>query len=74
MLKNRFQTVQKCLDARRTRVEQRSILYMYVSSENRSATQQMNVFQQYEIRVTSCMSLCMNQIIIYQEELNYVSN
>jgi hypothetical protein len=40
-----FQAAQKGLEARRARIEQRSVLKTYVSSEIRSATQNMSLFQ-----------------------------
>ena len=40
------QAAQKCPDARHARIEQRSVLFTYVSSENRSITPQMGGFQQ----------------------------
>jgi hypothetical protein len=44
-----LQAVQKGLEARRARSEQRSVLKTYVSSEIRSATQNMSLFQQSAI-------------------------
>jgi hypothetical protein len=41
-----LQAAQKGLEARRARSEQRSVLKAYVSSEIRSATQNMSLFQQ----------------------------
>lgn len=41
-----LQAAQKGLEARRARIEQRSVLKTYVSSEIRSATQNMSLFQQ----------------------------
>ena len=41
----RLQAVQKGLAARHVRIEQRSVLLTYVSSESRSATSQMSLFQ-----------------------------
>jgi hypothetical protein len=40
-----FQAAQKVLEARRARIEQQSVLQTYVSSEIRSATQNMSLFQ-----------------------------
>lgn len=44
-----FQDAQKVLEARRARIEQQSVLKTYVSSEIRSATQNMSLFQQSAI-------------------------
>ena len=44
-----LQAAQKGLEARRARIEQRSVLKTYVSSEVRSATQNMSLFQQSAI-------------------------
>jgi hypothetical protein len=44
-----LQAAQKGLEARRARSEQQSVLKMYVSSEIRSATQNMSLFQQSAI-------------------------
>jgi hypothetical protein len=41
-----LQIAQKGLEARRARIEQRSVLKTYVSSEIRSATQNMSLFEQ----------------------------
>jgi hypothetical protein len=44
-----LRAAQKGLEARRVRIEQRSVLKAYVSSEIRSATQNMSLFQQSTI-------------------------
>ena len=46
-----LRAAQKGLEARRARIEQRSVLKTYVSSEIRSATQNMSLFQQLAITI-----------------------